>query len=66
MPSKPSAWKGENVILVPYKVSEERKKLLLTELAQILYDLSCQFRKQSFETDPKPSFGPSDQEAISE
>ena len=62
MTLKSSTWKGENVVLLPHEISEEKRKLLLTELAQIFYDLSCQFRKQST-TAPTPFFGPSKQEA---
>ena len=62
MTLKSSTWKGENVVPMPHEISEEKRKLLLTELAQILYDLSCQFRKQSL-TAPEPFFGPSKQEA---
>ena len=50
MNKKPTRWNAERVTLVPKANDEERRKELLTELAQIFYDLSCQFPKSSSPT----------------
>ena len=38
----------QEVILIPYRISRERKKQLTKEIAQILYDYSCKLREESF------------------
>ena len=47
MSNKSTRWQAERVTLVPKGVDPLHRKQLLTELAQILYDLSCQFREES-------------------
>ena len=68
MPRKTKAWKAEKVTLEPYQISKEKQKLLLTELAQIFYDLSCQFHKTSSDAtslDKSPLLGPSNRRSAS-
>ena len=50
MTKKTSRWEASDVILVSHKITKEQEELLLTELAGILYDLSCQFHNQSSDT----------------
>ena len=47
MNKKVKNWCIKEVSLVPYKIEKEREELLLSELARIFYDLSCQFRDES-------------------
>ena len=42
---------SDKILLVPHKITKEQEELLLTELAWIFYDLSCQFRNQSSTTE---------------
>lgn len=52
MSKKTKAWSPEQVVLVPHQISKERQKLLLTELAKILYDLSCELHGVSSNAAP--------------
>ena len=47
MRQKKNGWNAKNVILVRKEIEKKERDLLLTELAQILYDYSCRLRKQS-------------------
>ena len=45
--SKPKKeWEAKNVELVPHYVSKTVRKQLLTELAQVIYDLSVRLQKE--------------------
>ena len=68
MSQKTKLWKAEKVTLVPHRISEEKQKQLLTELAQLFYDLSCQFRGGSPDAttlNKSPLLGPSIRRSIS-
>ena len=41
-------WKAE-VKLIPHYVSKRKEKELLTELTQVLYDLSIQFQREEMQ-----------------
>lgn len=41
-----SRWNAQSIELIPYEIDSREQKQNLTEIAELFYDLACQFSKR--------------------